>query len=448
MSAGTNAPLALTLQWDSLAQIMSMLVLGLSTLIQVFALRYLRGDARQTWFVTSTNAVTAFSVLLVCAGSVTSFALAWLGAGSALVALLGTYRNLDQARDGMRRTARRFAIADSGLLIGLAFVIVPAGGDVPLNEVPSQVAAMPSAIQMLIALLLVASALARSSQLPFHGWLPFTLAAPTPVSALMHAGVVNAGAILLLRFSGTVGIHQSIMIVIFVMGSATVIYASAVRLVRPDVKGRLVFSTMAQMGFMIMTCGLGLYAAAIFHLIAHSLFKSALFLGAGTGVRQRAIERNLPAPAPATPLTVVAAITVAFVVPLASLIAAKVGLTPNGSNAELGLFAFVALTVGVTLGAGLLTHFSFQSLALGVLMTIGVAFGYAAATHEFGAAFNLPTSAAAAPPWLLIIPVAGLLIIEVLTRTRTRLTTLRGLVYTRSLSTTVSRGALSKGLSR
>lgn len=443
--AGMGALLPRALQWDSLAISMTLLVLGLSTLIQVFALRYLRGDVRQTWFVMLTSVVTACSVLLVCAGSVLTFAAAWVGAGAALVALLATYRHLEQARDGVRRTALRFGIADSGLLIGSAIVLISAGGDVSLDEVGALVSAMPVALQFLIAALLVASALARSSQIPFHGWLPFTLASPTPVSALMHAGVVNAGAILLLRFAETVSLQQSIMIVVFLAGAATLIYASAVRLVRPDVKGRLVFSTMAQMGFMIMTCGLGLYAAAIFHLIAHSLFKSTLFLSAGSGVREHTINRNLPAKVTARPVVVGAAVTVAVVAPLVSLFAAKATIAPGITAPELGLFVFVALTLGVALGAGLLTHFSPQSFVLGLIVTIAVSFGYTIAVHWFGSVVTVPTSGPDAPPWLLIIPALGLISIEILARSRTRYTTIRELIYTRSLSATISRGTLSKG---
>ncbi|WP_341954192.1 proton-conducting transporter membrane subunit [Salinibacterium sp. TMP30] len=434
------------LQWDPLALIMALLVLGLSMLIQVFALRYLRGDARQTWFILCTNIVTGFTIFLVCAATVTAFVVAWIGAGAALVALLATYRQLNQAQDGIRRTALRFGIADSGLLIGLAIVLVAAGGDVPLNEVASQVIEMPLPLQFLVAALLVVSALARSSQIPFHGWLPFTLAAPTPVSALMHAGVVNAGAILLLRFSETVSLHQSVMIVIFLAGSATVVYASAVRLVRPDVKGRLVFSTMAQMGFMIMTCGLGLYAAAIFHLVAHSLFKSTLFLSAGTGMREHTIDRNLPVTVPTSRVVVVASTAVAVLAPVASLIAAKTMFAPNITDAELGLFVFVALTLGVTLGAGLLTHFSLQSLTLGIVVTSAVSFGYTVAIHLFGLVLDVANSGIGAPSWLLIIPAVGLIGVEVLARARTRNSTLRELVYTRSLSATISRSSLSKGL--
>jgi len=444
-SANTRAIVVGALQWDSLAVSMSLLVLGLSTLIQVFALRYLRGDVRQTWFIVFTNMVTAFSVLLVCAGSVTVFAVAWVGAGAALVALLATYRHLGQAQDGVRRTALRFGIADSGLLIGSAIVLISAGGDVPLNDVASYVSAMPVALQFLVPALLVASALARSSQIPFHGWLPFTLASPTPVSALMHAGVVNAGAILLLRFSETVSLQQAIMIVVFLAGAATVVYASAVRLVRPDVKGRLVFSTMAQMGFMIMTCGLGLYAAAIFHLIAHSLFKSTLFLSAGSGVREHTISRDLPASTTASPVVIGTAISVAVLAPLASLVAAKATIAPTITTAELALFTFVALTLSVAFGTGLLTHFSVPSFALGLIATIAVSFGYTIAVHWFGTVLAVSTSGPGAPPWLLIIPAVGLLSVEVLARSRTRYTTIRELIYTRSLSATLSRGTLSKG---
>ncbi|TFC30318.1 hypothetical protein E3O53_10415 [Cryobacterium sp. TMT2-18-3] len=149
-----------------------------------------------------------------------------------------------------------------------------------------------------------------------------------------HSGVVNAGAILLIRFAPAIAPHQSVMIGVFVAGAVTLVYASAVRLVRPDVKGRLVFSTMAQMGFMIMACGLGVFAAAIFHLVAHSLFKSTLSLGAGMGVRHHAVDRDLPPRQIQSPFALAAAMTLSVLVPLAALTAAEWVFSPTVSPCQ------------------------------------------------------------------------------------------------------------------
>lgn len=436
-----------SVQLDPLSVLLSMLVFGLSALIQSFAVRYLRGDRRQAWFVVSATALTASTVLLVSAASVLVFALAWVAAGAALVAALATYPGLPQAREGVRRTAVRFAIADGGLLVGVGILLVASGGDRPLSELGSFAESLGEPLSLAVAVLLVLAALAHSSQIPFQGWLPFTLAAPTPVSALMHAGVVNAGAILLVRFSPVISAHSWLMIAIVLIGGATLVWASAARLVRPDVKGRLVYSTMAQMGFMIMACGLGAYAAAIFHLIAHSLFKSSLFLGAGLGVSRSATERDRPAPQPATGVRRALAVLIAIVVPVSGLIVAELLVAELIAPANLALLAFVAVTGAITLGSALIARFTVGTVLLGVLGTLALILAYTAFLTVFSAALNPVPAAAPAPAWLVAMPAVGLLTLDVLTRTRAT-SWLRDRVYTRAFSAAAPRPSLVKGLPR
>ncbi|MBB5643412.1 proton-conducting transporter membrane subunit [Cryobacterium roopkundense] len=424
---------------DALALILSMLVLGLSALIQVFAIRYLRGDLRQVWFVVAANLLTGFTVVMVCAGSVALFTVAWIGAGAALVMLLATYLPLAQARDGIRRAGFRFMIADTAFLIPVAILLFTARGDIRLDQLGAVAESLPLPVQLTSAALLVVSALARSSQIPFHGWLPFTLAAPTPVSALMHAGVVNAGAILLIRFAPAIAPHQAVMIGVFVAGAVTLVYASAVRLVRPDVKGRLVFSTMAQMGFMIMACGLGVFAAAIFHLVAHSLFKSTLFLGAGMGVRQHAIDRDLPPRKVHSPFALAAAVTISALVPLAALAAAKWVFAPTVSPAGSALLMFVAVTAGVALGTALGTTFSPRTFLTGTASIVVLAFGYVALLQVFTTTLEPSTTINAAPAWLLAVPAVGLIAVQLLSRNPYRTVHLRDLVYSRTVTTALPR---------
>ena len=428
-----------SVRFDSVAALLVMMVLGLSALIQSFAVRYLRSDPRQVWFVGAATLLTGFTVLLICAGSVAVFAVGWVGAGVALVVLLATYWPLPQARQGVRRTSVRFVIADSGFLVGVIVVMVAGSGDVSFERLGTVVGALPIQIQLTIALLLVGAALARCSQLPFQGWLPFTLAAPTPVSALMHAGVVNGGAILLLRFAPAVADHQTVMVAVFVAGAATLVYASAVRMVRSDVKGRLVFSTMAQMGFMIMACGLGLFAAAIFHLIAHSQFKSSLFLGAGMGVRQEAVDRDLPARRPTSPAAVTAAVALAVTVPAGALVGAKLLLSPAVTEASLGLLGFVAATASVAMAQALITNFAVRTILTSTAAVTALGFGYVAFLHLFTATLQPVASTTAAPAWLLVFPALALVAVQVLACTPRGLARVRDVVFTRSLTATVSR---------
>ena len=437
---------ATTLRLDALSLVMSTLVLGLSALIQLFAVRYLRGDGRQLWFVVTANLLTGFTVLMVSAGSIMVFAGAWIGAGAALVLLLGTYWRLPQARDGVRRTAVRLLIADATFLVAVGALVVAAGGDISFDRLGTVVSRMSGWEQLTLAALLIVPAMARSSQIPFHGWLPRTLAAPTPVSALMHAGVVNAGAILLLRFAPAIAGHRSVMILICLMGAATVVFATAVRTVRPDVKGRLVYSTMAQMGFMIMVCGLGLFAAAIFHLVAHSLYKSTLFLGAGTGVRQHATDRDLPAhTVPSVPAAVT--VTIASVLlAVGSLLAAELALPPD-SAASVGLLVFVGLTAAVSLGTAVSTDLSTRTVLVGAAATVALGIGYVAFQHLFISAFGPATATNGAPGWLLALPGSALIAIELLARNNRVAPRLRDLIYMAGVTASLPRTPTRTGVS-
>lgn len=437
---------ASSIRLDALALILSMLVLGLSALIQAFAIRYLRGDRRQAWFVVSANLLTGFTVLLVCAGSVVIFAVAWVGAGAALVALLATYWPLAQAREGVRATAIRFIVADTALMVAVAILLVSAGTDVSLSKLGDVATSLPPGLQLSVAALVVLAAMARSSQIPFQGWLPFTLAAPTPVSALMHAGAVNAGAIMLIRFAPAIAHLHIIMIAIFLAGAATLVYATVMRLVRADVKGRLVFSTMAQMGFMIMACGLGLFAAAIFHLVAHSLFKSALFLGAGSGVRQHGVDRDLPPRQPRSRPAFVASVSLSVVVPVLAIVGAEVVFTPTTTLADLGLLVFVALTATVALVSALITNFTLRTAALGIVATVALAFAYVASRHVFTAVLDPAITIDGAPAWLLILPALGLLLAQLLSQNRRRLRRVGDHIYVRSLATAVPRPFIATGV--
>lgn len=402
------------LRVDALAIVMLLLVLGLSSLIQFFAVRYLRGDPRQVWFVVTANLMTASTVVMVCASTVLVFGLAWVGAGAGLVGMLATYRQLPQALDGVRRTALRLMIGDLSLAAAVAIMMIIQGGDIPFADLGRTLRDAPTGVTTTVAVLLVIPALARSSQVPFHGWLPATLAAPTPVSALLHAGVVNAGAILILRFSPVIGDSRWGMSLIFCAGAVTLVFASVVRLVKPDVKGRLVFSTMAQMGFMMLACGLGAFSAAVFHLIAHGLFKSALFLGAGSGVARSAAQRSWPVRRPPGRVQAVAAVTLSLGVPIAAIFAARSVLNIELSTANQALQFFVVFTAGVALGTTLWAHFTPATVGLGGLAITVLAFGYSALVGLFDTILTFPPVTASVAAWWLLLPGFALLALQVL----------------------------------
>jgi len=220
-----NAPMA----QDHLAAALLLLIFGVSSVAQGFAVRYLAGDDRATWFTCGALLLTSAAAAMASATTFVGLALGWTGVGLALCLLLATYRELPAARDGVRRTVLAFAVGDGALWLAVA-----------LHEFAGE-AARP-----VIAVLIVAAALSRSAQIPFHRWLPATLAAPTPVSALLQAGVVNGGGVLLVKLSAlNTALAAGIVIA---AGLASMAYGAVLMLVRPDIKGALAYSTMAQMG--------------------------------------------------------------------------------------------------------------------------------------------------------------------------------------------------------
>jgi NAD(P)H-quinone oxidoreductase subunit 5 len=411
---------------------MLVLVLGLSWIIQLFAVRYLRADPRQVWFVVTANLLTATTALMVCATTVAGFAVAWIAAGISLVLLLRVYPHLTQARDGVRRTGVRLLIGDLALIAAVGMLLVAAGGDVAFRDLGTTAAGLSPLLVGAVAVLLVAPALARSSQVPFHGWLPSTLAAPTPVSALMHAGVVNAGAILILRFAPVVGESALAMSLIFAAGTLTLLLASVLRLVKPDVKGRLVYSTMAQMGFMMLACGLGAFAAAVFHLIAHGMFKSFLFLSAGSGVAREATQRAWPVAPTATWPRTISAVIVSASVAIASILAARALLGVELSPPTAALQLFVVFTATVALTAALKANFTATTIVLGSIGIAGLTFGYTALVVALEHALNIPPVSAGVPALWMLVPAAGLLLLHALPNGAN---TLMPRLYSRTLAT-------------
>jgi NAD(P)H-quinone oxidoreductase subunit 5 len=167
-----------------------------------------------------------------------------------------------------------------------------------------------------ICFLLVAGAMLKSAQFPFHSWLPDTMETPTPVSALMHAGIINAGGFLIIRLNPLVTLSPAALSTLALFGAFTALFASLVMLTHASVKRSLAFSTVAQMGFMMLECGLGAFGLAVLHLVAHSLYKAHAFLASGSIVSM-AKSAWTPTEKPnAHPLTFAAAFATAIALAL------------------------------------------------------------------------------------------------------------------------------------
>ncbi|MBI3693013.1 MAG: sodium:proton antiporter, partial [Mycolicibacterium aromaticivorans] len=327
---------------DRVAAVLLLLVFGVSTVVQAFAIRYLAGDPQAARFTSGASLLTSASAGMVTATTLPGLAVGWTLAGVALCLLLGMYWHLPAARDGVRRTAIAFLIGDLALW-GAVLIVTTRWGVSDLRALADESFSGP--LVPVVGCLAVVAALSRSAQVPFHKWLPATLAAPTPVSALLHAGVVNAGGILLLRLAPLVSGDVARALTI-VAGATTLVYGAVVMLVKPDVKGALANSTMAQMGFMILTGGLGWWAATIFHRVAHGVYKATLFLSSGSAIAQHRRAASQPLPPVVTGRRRLLNAALAAILPGVALYAATtiVPMSAGAQHAEQALLIFAWVT--------------------------------------------------------------------------------------------------------
>lgn len=429
---------------DRVSVVLLLLVFGVSAVVQSFAVRYLAGDPRAWWFTAGAGLLTTASAGLMTAGTLIGLAVFWTVAGVALCLLLGMYWHLPGARDGVRRTATAFLIGDVALWAGVALATAT-WGNIELRAIePGQLSgpALP-----VVGCLIAVAALARSAQIPFHRWLPATLTAPTPVSALLHAGVVNAGGILLIRTAGLVSGNLARTLII-VAGAATMVYGALVMLVKPDVKGALVNSTTAQMGFMILTCGLGLWAAALIHLVAHGFYKATLFLSSGSAIAHHRREESLPPAVPAGPgeglrrAAIAAGVSGTALASALAVVPAVISVssvpTPIGDHAtEQVLLIFAFITGFAAMWGWMQRRPGIGDVALGASFLIPAAIGYVAIVNAISGylAPDLAESALSVTAVWFIAGVAVLILGALAAiRRNPRATKLQRLIYTQALS--------------
>jgi NAD(P)H-quinone oxidoreductase subunit 5 len=271
------------LRVDGLMLVMAAVITFVSGIIHSFARRYMAGSQHLSRFYGRLLTLTLVVLLVTAANHLVLFVAAWAVMGWLLADLIGTIRGWPQAQAAARR-ARWSFLGGSVLLAGALAVLAQFTGAHTIAGVLDTLATVPTWGVATAAGLLVATAMVQSALVPFHGWLLSSMTAPTPVSAFMHAGLVNAGGLLLARFAPVVAELPAVMLGIVVAGGLSALLAQGWMLVQTDVKRQLGCSTVAQMGFMVLQCGLGFFAAAIAHLILHGFYKAYLFLASGSVV--------------------------------------------------------------------------------------------------------------------------------------------------------------------
>lgn len=302
-------PISLGIHVDAITVVMMTLISFIGLIIARYSMRYLAGEAGQGRFFRWMSLTLGATLLLVISCNLVMFTAAWMLTSFGLHQLLTYYPERSWAIWAARK---KFLISRFGdaMLVAALILTYRCFGTTEYTELFTaadailQGKAAGSFATAWIGILFVLGAMTKSAQFPFHSWLPDTMETPTPVSALMHAGVINAGGFLIIRLSPLVSLSPVALDLLAVMGAITALLGSVVMLTQTSIKRSLAYSTIAQMGFMMLQCGLGAFSAALLHIVAHSAYKAHAFLSCGS-VLDTAARIKVPAmPASSTGRTI------------------------------------------------------------------------------------------------------------------------------------------------
>jgi NADH-quinone oxidoreductase subunit L len=281
---------------DHLSLVMLLVVTGVGFLIHVYSVGYMHDDPGYWRFFSYLNLFLFFMTTLVLAGDVLLMFVGWEGVGLASYLLIGFwYQKPSAASAGMKAFVVN-RIGDFGFLIGI-FLLLAQFGTLRFGDIAAQIDASPAlvgGVMTAIALCLLVGATGKSAQLPLYVWLPDAMEGPTPVSALIHAAtMVTAGVYMIARTHFIFDRSPLALTVVAIVGAATAIFAATIGLVQTDIKRVLAYSTVSQLGYMFLGCGVAAYSAAIFHLMTHAFFKALLFLAAGSVIHGLGGEQDM-----------------------------------------------------------------------------------------------------------------------------------------------------------
>jgi len=390
---------------DRLTVTLMALVLGIGAVVQTFSVRYLRTDPRSPRFVVGAGVLVASMAVVAASTTLAGLLVGWVSASASFLAIVGYRPDLPGVRSSARRAGAAFVVGDGALVVAILIVTIRIGnvalsGGGSLPEVARRLGGTGS----VVALLVVVAALARCAQGPFGPWLPGTVAAPTPVSALLHAGFVNGGGILLIRTGAITSGSAVAMVVAFTVAAATAVVATSTMAQCSDVKSELAYSTMGQMGFMVAECAVGAFGAGIVHLVGHAFFKATLFLGSGGQMSRPGRVAPDPGRGPTLGRVVLAG--------SAALASLGIVLLVPGSSAHRAsgpLALFVAVTAGVAAWSLWTRHHPERAVLSACLLVAASALYALVATGLFAwVGPDLPAvGSAALDPWLLLAVAAG-----------------------------------------
>jgi len=281
---------------DQLSLIMLLVVTGVGFLIHIYSVGYMHDDEGYARYFSYLNLFLFFMTVLVLAGNALLMFVGWEGVGLASYLLIGFWYQKTTAAGAGKKAFILNRIGDFGFLIGM-FLLLANFGTLTFSEIAAKLAANPGwsgGILTAIALCLLLGATGKSAQLPLYIWLPDAMEGPTPVSALIHAAtMVTAGVYMIARTHALYDRSPFALSIVAIVGAATAIFAATIALVQTDIKRVLAYSTISQLGYMFLGCGVAAYSAAIFHLMTHAFFKALLFLAAGAVIHGMGGEQDL-----------------------------------------------------------------------------------------------------------------------------------------------------------
>jgi NADH-quinone oxidoreductase subunit L len=284
---------------DPLSSVMTLVVTGVGSLIHIYSLGYMAHDEERVRYFSYLNLFTFFMLLLVLGGNLPLMFVGWEGVGLCSYLLIGFWFKKESASAAGLKAFVVNRIGDVGLILGMVFMF-HAFGSLDLVDIADNAGSLkPEALwefgpATLACLLLFVGAIGKSAQIPLHVWLPDAMEGPTPVSALIHAAtMVTAGVYLVARLGPLYHVSETAMMTVAVVGAVTALMAATIALVQTDIKRVLAYSTVSQLGYMFLACGVGAFGVGIFHLYTHAFFKALLFLGSGSVIHAMSGEQDM-----------------------------------------------------------------------------------------------------------------------------------------------------------
>ncbi|MFZ0586590.1 MAG: NADH-quinone oxidoreductase subunit L [Candidatus Sulfotelmatobacter sp.] len=283
---------------DQLSLVMLLVVTGVGFLIHIYSVGYMWDDPSYSRFFSYLNLFMFFMLTLVLANNYLVMFIGWEGVGLASYLLIGFWFTKDSAASAGKKAFIVNRIGDFGFLIAL-FLLIKHFGSLNFERVFQSVSALGvetagGGLLTAVGILLMVGACGKSAQIPLYVWLPDAMEGPTPVSALIHAAtMVTAGVYMVSRSHVIFERAPSALVVVAIIGTLTAFFAATIGIAQTDIKKVLAYSTISQLGYMFMACGVGAFSAGIFHLMTHAFFKGLLFLGAGSVIHAVGGEQDM-----------------------------------------------------------------------------------------------------------------------------------------------------------